>query len=162
MSIVLRRPMFRGGRVRKSNGGVMDIYESISEKIPMPERREPRALTTGDYLRIASAGLDILGRPSEGGGFKGALATVSKPLAELGVDIGRSIDTREAKSLEDLREAEKLRNEKIAALTGAQVEMDVGMAKAQGEFARKLRALEAVYEVKRENINNNAQLDEAT
>ena len=75
-----------------------------------------------------------------------------KPLAELGVDIGRSIDTREAKSLEDLREAEKLRNEKIAALTGAQVEMDVGMAKAQGEFARKLRALEAVYEVKRENI----------
>jgi len=162
MSIVLRRPMFRGGRVRKSNGGVMDIYESISEKIPMPERRQPRALTTGDYLRIASAGLDILGRPSEGGGFKGALATVSKPLAELGVDIGRSIDTREAQSLEDLREAEKLRNEKIAALTGAQVEMDVGMAKAQGEFARKLRALEAVYEVKREGINNNAELDEAT
>ena len=36
------------------------------------------------------------------------------------------------------------------------------MAKAQGEFARKLRALEAVYEVKREGINNNAELDEAT
>ena len=162
MSIVLRRPMFRGGRVRKSKGGVMDIYEQISEKIPMPERREPRALSTGDYLRIASAGLDILGRPSEGGGFRGALATVSKPLAELGVDIGRSIDAREAKSLEDLREAQRERNEKIAALTGAQVEMDVGMAKAQGEFARKLRALEAVYEVKRESINNNAELDDAT
>ena len=162
MSIVLRRPMFRGGRVRKSNGGVMDIYESISEKIPMPERREPRALTTGDYLRIASAGLDILGRPSEGGGFRGALATASQPLTQLGVDIGRSIDTREAKSLEDLKEAQRERNEKIAALTGAQVEMDVGMAKAQGEFARKLRALEAVYEVKRESINNNAELDEAT
>ena len=159
MSIVLRRPMFRGGRVRKSNGGVMDIYESISEKIPMPERREPRALTTGDYLRIASAGLDILGRPSEGGGFKGALATVSKPLAELGVDIGRSIDTREAKSLEDLREAEKLRNEKIAALTGAQVEMDVGMLKAQGEFGRKLAAFDAVYETKRETINNSDMSD---
>ena len=162
MSIVLRRPMFRGGRVRKSNGGVMDIYESISEKIPMPERREPRALTTGDYLRIASAGLDILGRPSEGGGFKGALATASQPLAKLGVDIGESIDAREARSLEDLKEAQQQRNEKIAALTGAQVEMDVGMAKAQGEFARKLRALEAVYEVKRESINNNAEIDEAT
>ena len=36
------------------------------------------------------------------------------------------------------------------------------MAKAQGEFARKLRALEAVYEVKREGINNNPDLDEAT
>ena len=162
MSIVLRRPMFRGGRVRKSNGGVMDIYEQISEKIPMPERRQTRALTTGDYLRIASAGLDILGRPSEGGGFKGALATVSKPLAQLGVDIGRSIDTREAKSLEDLREEKKLRNEKIAALTGAQVEMDVGKLKAEGDFGRRLRALEAVYEVKRESINNNAELDEAT
>ena len=162
MSIVLRRPMFRGGRVRKSNGGVMDIYEQISEKIPMPERREPRALSTGDYLRIASAGLDILGRPSEGGGFRGALATASQPLAKLGVDIGESIDAREARSLEDLKEAQQQRNEKIAALTGAQVEMDVGMAKAQGEFARKLRALEAVYEVKRESINNNAEIDEAT
>jgi len=162
MSIVLRRPMFRGGRVRKSNGGVMDIYESISEKIPMPERREPRALTTGDYLRIASAGLDILGRPSEGGGFRGALATASQPLAQLGVDIGRSIDTREAKSLEDLREAQKERNEKIAALTGAQVEMDVGILKAQGEFGRKLAAFDAVYEVKRETINNDPNLDDAT
>ena len=69
-------------------------------------------LTTGDYLRIASAGLDILGRPSEGGGFKGALATVSKPLAELGVDIGRSIDTREAKSLEDLQRSRKTKKRK--------------------------------------------------
>ena len=159
MSIVLRRPMFRGGRVRKSNGGVMDIYEQISEKIPMPERRQPRALSTGDYLRIASAGLDILGRPSEGGGFRGALATASQPLAQLGVDIGRSIDTREAKSLEDLREAQRERNEKIAALTGAQVEMDVGMLKAQGEFGRKLAAFDAVYETKRETINNSDMSD---
>ena len=159
MSIVLRRPMFRGGRVRKSNGGVMDIYEQISEQIPVPERRKVTPLTTGDYLRIASAGLDILGRPSEGGGFRGALATASQPLAQLGVDIGRSIDTREAKSLEDLREAQRERNEKIAALTGAQVEMDVGMLKAQGEFGRKLAAFDAVYETKRETINNSDMSD---
>jgi len=159
MSIVLRRPMFRGGRVRKQNGGVMDIYEQISEKIPMPERRQPRALSTGDYLRIASAGLDILGRPSEGGGFRGALATASKPLAQLGVDIGTSIDRREAKSLEDLREAQRERNEKIAALTGAQVELDVGTLKAQGEFGRKLAAFDAVYETKRETINNSDMSD---
>ena len=162
MSIVLRRPMFRGGRVRKSNGGVMDIYEQISEQIPVPERRKVTPLTTGDYLRIASAGLDILGRPSEGGGFRGALATASQPLAQLGMDIGRSIDTREAKSLEDLKEAQQQRNEKIAALTGAQVEMDVGILKAQGEFGRKLAAFDAVYEVKRETINNDPNLDDAT
>ena len=162
MSIVLRRPMFRGGRVRKSNGGgIKEIYDSFSETIAMPERRKVTPLTTGDYLRIASAGLDILGRPSEGGGFRGALATASQPLAQLGVDIGRSIDTREAKSLEDLREAQRERNEKIAALTGAQVEMDVGMLKAQGEFGRKLAAFDAVYETKRETINNDPNLDEA-
>jgi len=162
MSIVLRRPMFRGGRVRKSDGGVMDIYQSISEKIPMPERRQPRALSTGDYLRIASAGLDILGRPSEGGGFRGALATASQPLAQLGVDIGESIDRREAKSLEDLKEAQQQRADKIATLTGAQVEMDVGMLKAQGEFGRKLAAFDAVYETKRDAINNDPNLDDAT
>jgi len=162
MSIVLRRPMFRGGRVRKSNGGVMDIYESISEKIPMPEKRQVTPLTTGDYLRIASAGLDILGRPSEGGGFRGALATASQPLAQLGVDIGSSIDAREAKSLEDLREAQRERNEKVSALTGAQVEMDIGILKAQGEFGRKLAAFDAVYETKRETINNDPNLDDKT
>ena len=159
MSIVLRRPMFRGGRVRKSNGGVMDIYEQISEQIPMPERRQPRALSTGDYLRIASAGLDILGRPSEGGGFRGALATASQPLAQLGVDIGSSIDRREAKSLEDYQEALNRREEKLMGLTGAQVEMDVGMLKAQGEFGRKLAAFDAVYETKRETINNSDMSD---
>jgi len=159
MSIVLRRPMFRGGRVRKSNGGVMDIYEQISEQIPMPEKRKVTPLTTGDYLRIASAGLDILGRPSEGGGFRGALATASQPLAQLGVDIGSSIDKREARSLEDLREAQRERNEKIAALTGAQVEMDVGALKAQGEFGRKLAAFDAVYETKRETIRNSEMSD---
>ena len=162
MSIVLRRPMFRGGRVRRSNGGVMDIYEQISEKIPMPERRKPRGLTTGDYLRIASAGLDILGAPSEGPGFRGALASASRPLSKLGVDIGSAIDRRESESLEDFQEAVDKRTDLVGTLTGAQAEMDVGMAKAQGEFARKLRALEAVYEVKRESINNNADIDEAT
>ena len=58
----------------------------ISETIPMPERRKPRGLTTGDYLRIASAGLDILGAPSEGPDFRGALATAARPLSKLGVD----------------------------------------------------------------------------
>ena len=80
MSRILRRPMFRGGKVSSygtgiasglgrpgmQNGGVMDIYESVKERIPMPEQQ---GLTTGDYLRIASAGLDILGRPGEKGGL---------------------------------------------------------------------------------------------
>ena len=77
MSRILRRPMFRGGKVSSygtgiasglgrqgyDNGGeVFDMYESIKERIPVPAEQ---GLTTGDYLRIASAGLDILGRPAE-------------------------------------------------------------------------------------------------
>ena len=154
MSIVLRRPMFRGGRVRRSNGGVMDIYEQISEKIPMPERRKPKGLTTGDYLRIASAGLDILGAPSEGPGFRGALASASGPLSKLGVDIGSSIDRREAESLEDFQKAVDKRTDLVGTLTGAQAEMDIGALKAQGEFGRKLAAFDAVYETKRESVRN--------
>ena len=107
MSIVLRRPMFRGGRVRKSNGGVMDIYEQISEKIPMPERRKPRGLTTGDYLRIASAGLDILGDHQKEEVLEVHLQQHHNLLSKLGVDIGSSIDRREAEALEDLKTAQE-------------------------------------------------------
>ena len=160
MSRILRRPMFRGGRVAKENGGVMDIYESFSEKIPMPERRKPKGLSTGDYLRIASAGLDILGAPSEGPGFRGALASASGPLSKLGVDLGSSIDAREAQTLEEYQDAVDKRNEKIMGLTGAQAEMDIGALKAQGDFGRRLVAFDAVYETKRENIRNDESLSD--
>ena len=160
MSRILRRPMFRGGRVAKENGGVMDIYESFSEKIPMPEKREPKGLSTGDYLRIASAGLDILGAPSEGPGFRGALASASKPLSQLGVDLGSSIDAREAKTLEEYQDAVDKRNEKIMGLTGAQAEMNIGELKAQGETGRRQILLESITETKRENVRNDATLTE--
>ena len=94
MSIVLRRPMFRGGRVSRAGGGlsqlrqgyasgdeVMSIYEQFQDTVPMPEKRKRQGLTVGDYLRIASAGLDVLGAPSEGSGFKGTLASASGPLS---------------------------------------------------------------------------------
>ena len=93
MSRILRRPMFRGGKVSSygkgiasglgrqgyDNGGeVLDIYRSVEEQIPA---YQPQGLSIGDYLRIASSGLDILGRPSEGGGIRGALTAASGPLA---------------------------------------------------------------------------------
>ena len=165
MSRILRRPMFRGGKVSSygkgiasglgkpgydDGGEVLGMYESIREKLPSSESQ---GLSTGDYLRIASAGLDILGAPSEGGGIKGVLATASKPLSKLGVDLGTAIDARKQKAMEE-------RNELARTITGAQVEYDVGMEKAQGEFRRKEIAFDAVTEVKRESVRNDGTLSE--
>ena len=57
-------------------------------------------LSVGDYLRIAASGMQILGAPGEGGGIRGALTASAKPLANLGVSLGESIDLRRAKALE--------------------------------------------------------------
>ena len=143
MSRILRRPMFRGGKVSSygtgiasglgrpgyDNGGeVLDFYERIKEQIPMPEQQ---GLTTGDYLRIASAGLDILGRPAERGGISGALAAASQPLAKLGVDLGQSIDTRRQKALQN-------REDLARTLTGAQTEFEIGKMKADKKTATEI------------------------
>ena len=143
MSRILRRPMFRGGRVSSygtgiasglgrqgyDNGGeVFDMYESIKERIPVPAEQ---GLSTGDYLRIASAGLDILGRPAERGGFSGALAAASQPLAKLGVDLGSSIDARRQKQLQN-------REDLARTLTGAQAEFAIGKLKADKKTATEI------------------------
>ena len=38
--------------------------------------------------------MQIMGAPSEGGGLSGALASASGPLANLGMGLGQSIDSR--------------------------------------------------------------------
>tara|TARA_R110000868_G_scaffold136790_2_gene349886 strand:- start:466 stop:1548 length:1083 start_codon:yes stop_codon:yes gene_type:complete len=176
MSRILRRPMFRGGRVDSYGtgiasgladggmpnkrglvdgpggyAGVMDIYESVKEQIP---ERNTQGLSRGDYLRIASAGLDILGAPGETGGILGGtLSAASKPLSKLGVDLGTSMDARQESELD--------RREELArTLTGAQVEYDVGMEKAKGETGRRKILLETITETKKENVTNDTTLSE--
>jgi len=146
MSRILRRPMFRGGRVARAGGGlsnfrqgyepggeVMSIYDRVQKMIPMPEKRKRTPLTVGDYLRIASSGLEILGAPSEGGGIGGTLATASGPLSKLGVDLGTSIDARDQKIEEDFQTAKADRRDLVTSITGAQAEFDIGKLKAKGE-----------------------------
>ena len=176
MSRILRRPMFRGGRVDSYGtgiasgladggmpnkrglvdgpggyAGVVDIYESVKERIP---ERNTQGLSRGDYLRIASAGLDILGAPGETGGILGGtLSAASKPLSKLGVDLGTSMDARQESELD--------RREELArTLTGAQVEYDVGMEKAKGETGRRKILLETITETKKENVTNDTTLSE--
>jgi len=178
MSRILRRPMFRGGKVSsygtgiasglgrqgyEPGGQVLDIYERVQEQIP---QYQPQGLTTGDYLRIASAGLDILGAPSEGGGIGGTLATISKPLSKLGVDLGTSIDTREAKGRErrddlvkavtageiDLKGAKLRSRTRVDAVKGYLDEVYKLKRKAAAGDAAKLKEIEADYQNDFENF----------
>jgi hypothetical protein len=165
MSRILRRPMFRGGRVSSYGtgiasgladggmpnkrglvdgpggySGVMDTYESIKSQIP---ERERQGLTRGDYLRIASAGLDILGAPGETGGILGGtLSAASKPLSKLGVDLGTALDAREQKAMEQ-------REDLARTLTGAEIELQSAKIKSRTKVDAVKDYLDQVYEIKR-------------
>ena len=162
MSRILRRPMFRGGKVSSygtgiasglgrqgyDNGGeVLDIYRSVEEQIP---QYQPQGLTTGDYLRIASAGLDILGAPSEGGGIGGTLATISKPLSKLGVDLGTGIDTREAKGRER-------RDDLVKAVTAGEIDLKGAKLRSRTRVDAVKGYLDEVYKLKRNAAAGDAE-----
>ena len=162
MSRILRRPMFRGGKVSSygtgiasglgrqgyNNGGeVLDIYRSVEEQIP---QYQPQGLTTGDYLRIASAGLDILGAPSEGGGIGGTLATISKPLSKLGVDLGTGLDTREAKGRER-------RDDLVKAVTAGEIDLKGAKLRSRTRVDAVKGYLDEVYKLKREAAAGDAE-----
>ena len=53
-------------------------------------------LSTGDWLRIAAAGGEILGAEGRGSGLKGALAAAGPALSGLGKDLATSTDARQA------------------------------------------------------------------
>ena len=119
MSRILRRPMFRGGRVDSRGTGItsgfvkpkrgsvnesgrysvtkeeMDEYLQTQKQIRESLRPTP-GLSMSDYLRIASAGAEIAGAPGEGPGLKGLFTAASKPLSKLGTDLAASIEKRDA------------------------------------------------------------------
>ena len=131
MSRILRRPMFRGGRVESKKdlkvvdqmgiaklatggrvgydmGGEVEDYMEIIEAVrkSRPDLPEKKGMSTADYLRIASAGMDILGAPSEGSGIGGALRSAAAPLSKLGGDMAGSLDARTAARAELLANEE--------------------------------------------------------
>ena len=163
MSKILRRPMFRGGAVVNSRGtgitsgldkpkrGLVDepggyagfrsatqIYSDAEKQVPAAD---PSKLSIGDYLRIASSGMQILGAPGEGPGISGALTAASKPLANLGVSLGDSIDSRRAKSLER-------REGRVRDIAELETGIEVAKIKSQGDFEKRRLAFNAYYDVK--------------
>ena len=153
--------MFRGGKVSSygkgiasglgkpgyDDGGVVDIYERMQETVPEYNRQ---GLSTGDYLRIASAGLDILGAPSEGGGIGGTLATISKPLSKLGVDLGTGLDTREAKGRER-------RDDLVKAVTAGEIDLKGAQLRSRTRVDAVKGYLDEVYKLKREAAAGDAE-----
>jgi hypothetical protein len=151
MSMIFRRPMFRrGGKVdgrgtgitsgldkprqNYADGDIVDIYEKMQARIPEPSKP---SLSLGDYLRIASAGAEILGTPGEGGGISGALRSAARPLATLGTDLGTSLDKRSSL-------AQQERTDLVKALTAGQAEIDAAEAAAKGDTSAKLQQVSAV------------------
>ena len=151
MSMIFRRPMFRrGGKVdgrgkgitsgldkprqNYADGDIVDIYEKMQARIPEPPKP---SLSLGDYLRIASAGAEILGTPGEGGGISGALRSAARPLATLGTDLGTSLDKRSSL-------AQQERTDLVKALTAGQAEIDAAEAAAKGDTSAKLQQVSAV------------------
>ena len=102
--------MFRGGRVERRGGGIsqlrpgydmggevedyMEILEAVRKS--RPDLPEKKGMSTADYLRIASAGADIMAAPSEGTGISGALRSAAPALSDLGTDMAASLDARTA------------------------------------------------------------------
>ena len=145
----LNRPMFqRGGKVSSRNNGIVSGFENggrvrqnfqeggpgfvdaISEYIKEPERQQ--GLSTSDYLRIASAGADIMGaQPTGRSGFIGALQAASPALGSLGRDLGTSMGEREAAYQDQLNK----RNQLLASA-------GVDEARADKEIAAKIAAAE--------------------
>jgi len=141
MSRILRRPMFRGGRVESKEdlkvvdqmgiaklatggrvgyapGGEVEDYMEIIEAVrkSRPDLPEKKGMSTADYLRIASAGMDILGAPSEGSGIGGALRTAAAPLSKLGGDMAGSLDARTAARAELLANEENAITDMASAI----------------------------------------------
>lgn len=141
MSRILRRPMFRGGRVESKEdlkvvdqmgiaklatggrvgydkGGEVEDYMEIIEAVrkSRPDLPEKKGMSTADYLRIASAGMDILGAPSEGSGIGGALRSAAAPLSKLGGDMATSLDARTAARAELLANEENAITDMASAI----------------------------------------------
>ena len=158
MSNILRRPMFRrGGAVNSSGQGITSGLDTPKRGLvdepgkysqPLPESSIQQAigmygdvakampfdfkpeLSMGDYLKIASRGMEILGAPSEGSGLGGVLATASKPLAKLGMELGTGIDKRQAL-------AKKTYQDRVGAIAKLAGGIEEEKIKANRTFAKK-------------------------
>ncbi len=98
----------RGGGVSSRNNGIVQgfdnggaaertqsILDEMQKRGLLDQPTAPQGLTTSDYLRIASAGAQIMGaQPTGRSGVIGALQAASPALSSLGTDLAATSDVR--------------------------------------------------------------------
>ena len=128
------------GRVGFNSGDLVTTPQERSAQVLQAYRdagilKEPTldtSFTPADYLRIASAGAQIMGAPASGqSGLRGALTAAANPLANLGMDLASSYDAKRAA----FRESKQTQD----ALTAQAI--DTGFTMDLAEFERVLQAM---------------------
>ena len=128
------------GRVGFNEGDLVTTPQERSAQVLQAYRdagilKEPTldtSFTPADYLRIASAGAQIMGAPASGqSGLRGALTAAANPLANLGMDLASSYDAKRAA----FRESKQTQD----ALTAQAI--DTGFTMDLDEFERVLQAM---------------------
>ena len=143
MAKVLSRPMFKmGGKVAAKNSGIISgfadggnvrqgfqnagMVDLIDQYVQAPQQQ--RGLTRSDYLRIASAGANIMGaQPTGRSGFIGALQAASPALADLGTGLADDMATRDASYQDKLAKYNALKAS--AAMEDYKVDKEFGQQK---------------------------------
>ena len=143
MAKVLSRPMFkRGGKVVAKNSGIVSgfadggdvrqgfknagMVDLIDQYVQAPQQQ--RGLSRSDYLRIASAGAEIMGAPPTGrSGFIGALQAASPALSNLGTGLADDMATRDASYQDKLAKYDALKAS--AAMEDYKVDKEFGQQK---------------------------------
>ena len=151
MAKVLSRPMFKmGGKVAAKNSGIISgfadggnvrqgfqnagMVDLIDQYVQAPQQQ--RGLTRSDYLRIASAGANIMGaQPTGRSGFIGALQAASPALADLGTGLAEDFSTRDAAYQKKLSDYNTLRAS--AAMEEKQIADERDFAISEREAGQK-------------------------
>ena len=160
MTKVLSRPMFKmGGKIDAKNSGIVSgfadggnvrqgfktagMVDLIDQYVQAPQQQQ--GLSRSDYLRIASAGADIMGAPGTGkSGFMGALQASGPSLSKLGTGLADDMATRDASYQDKLAKYDALKAS--AAMEDYKVDKEFGQQKElldkENELNKKLLEVE--------------------
>ena len=171
----------RGGTVPKrglvdSPGGYAgEEYAELAAKY-MQEPVEQKGMTSGDWLRVASSGAEIMSaEPTGRGGWIGALQAAGKPLGKLGTDLATSKDLRRSNYLTRKNaydaalagaavsgKTAEVKHAHEAEQLGTQIRSDEGISSANITSAEKMQNLLLTHNVSESSLDRTFKYDALT